>query len=265
MELIHEAPEELLGVVLLEPPEGGPGLLDGVQDSAGGDKLVSALTLPQVSHQLGVSLAEVGLNVSGQEPGAGQEVSGERGRVGQTLEGGVHVASVAKVGQAHQPSQALVTAHLLLLGHEPGAEHALDPGDVVAEHDLGLAEIAPGSLVGDVELDRVARVVPVVLGGVIHSGLGAAQHIAVRVETQPEVGAGDPAPADVTLGVSEELGQVSRGQSAHTGGHVGTRAGHPALTEITWLCLVNYYSVSHARSMDLIDTHFNVLKEKDQD
>ena len=109
----------------------------------------------------------------------------------------------------------------------------------------------------------MSGIVSVVLSGVIHSGLGAAQHVAVRVETQPEVGACDAAPADVTLGVGEELGQVSRGQSAHAGGHVGTRAGHPALTEITWWCLVNYYPVSHARSMDLLDTHFNVLKDQD--
>lgn len=151
-------------------------------------------------------------------------MSGERGGIGQTLKGRVHVASVAKVCQTHQPGQALFTAHLILLGHEPAAEHALNLRDVVAEHDLGLAEITPRPLVGDVELDRVAGIISVVLGGVVHSSLGAAQHVAVRVETQPKVSDGDTAPADVTLGVSKELGQVRRGQHAHTGRRVGAGA-----------------------------------------
>ena len=69
-------------------------------------------------------------------------------------------------------------------------------------------------------------VVPVVLGRVVHPGLGAAQHVAVREQTQPEVGGGDAPPADVTLRVGEELAQVYLAQSAYTGRHVGTQAGH---------------------------------------
>lgn len=95
---------------------------------------------------------------------------------------------------------------------------------VVTEDDLGLAEITPGPLVGHVELDGMSGIVSVVLSGVVHPSLGAAQHVAVRVQTKPEVGAGAASSADVTLWVRQELGQVCRGQSAHTGGHVGTRA-----------------------------------------
>ena len=61
---------------------------------------------------------------------------------------------------------------------------------------------------------------PVVLGGVVHPSVDAAQHVAFRKQTQPEVGGRDALPANVALRGGEELAQVCLVQSVHTGGHV---------------------------------------------
>ena len=87
------------------------------------------------------------------------------------------------------------------VGHR--TKNSRDGRSVLVQFYLQAAFLAPGSHLGDVELQKVSRVGLVVLGAVVIARLGAAHHVAVGELAQPQVGGAGRAPVWRGIGNTE--------------------------------------------------------------